>query len=78
MPVIAKELEYREYRIFFGGGGVFPTFPHFPRVESRFPLDAQKKANRRSKPSGAILRDGLLANCAVDMVVLISYYSLAL
>ena len=77
MPVIAKELEYREYRSGFFLG-VFPTFHHFPRVESSFPLDAQEKANRRSKPSGAILRDGLLANCAVDMVVLISYYSLAL
>ena len=33
MPVIAKELEYREYRsgFFFL---VFPTFHHFPRVES--------------------------------------------
>ena len=75
MPVIAKELEYREYRsVFFG----FSHFPPFPQGGKLIPSGRPEKANRRSKPSGAILRDGLLANCAVDMVVLISYYSLAL
>ena len=78
MPVFAEELMYREYYYyFFSFSFFFSTSHRFPWVGSGFPLDAQKEANRRSKQSGAILRDVPLVNCEVDMVVLSSYCSLA-
>ena len=69
MPVFAEELEYREYFFFH--------FPPFPLGGKLIPSGRPEKANRRSKQSGAILRDVPLVNCEVDMVVLSSYYSLA-